>query len=184
MNVAVESMFNTSFCAVPAFMRVVPAMTSGPTSGAIAISTARESSESGRTADADRDGAQAVGFGDRAEHVGRAAAGGDADQHVARGKAAGEEIADADGGIVLGGFGGAAQGGFAAGHDALHHLRRRAEGGRNLGGVEHAETAAGAGADVEEPAAVFDRGDDGVDGASDRRDLALHGDRPPSGPRR
>ena len=47
MNVPVESMFSTSFCAVPAFMRVEPATISGPTSGAIGISTARDSSESG-----------------------------------------------------------------------------------------------------------------------------------------
>ena len=37
MKAAVLSMFSTSFCAVPAFMRVEPAITSGPTSGEIAI---------------------------------------------------------------------------------------------------------------------------------------------------
>ena len=42
-----ESMLSTSFCAVPAFMRVEPATTSGPVSGVIGISTARASSESG-----------------------------------------------------------------------------------------------------------------------------------------
>ena len=52
---------------------------------------------------------------------------------------------------------------------------RRAEGGRTLGGVEHAEPAAGAGADVEQPAAGAERGLDQVDGARDLLARAGHG---------
>ena len=47
--------------------------------------------------------------------------------------------------------------GQPAGDDPHDHLRRRAEGRRALGGVEHAEPAAGAGADVEQPAAGAER---------------------------
>ena len=44
---AVLSMFSTSFVAVPAFMRVDPVIISGPVSGSMGNSTARDSSESG-----------------------------------------------------------------------------------------------------------------------------------------
>ena len=43
----VEIMFNTSFCAVPAFIRVEPVIASGPTTGTIAISTDLVSADSG-----------------------------------------------------------------------------------------------------------------------------------------
>ena len=43
----VETMFSTSFWAVPAFSRVEPASSSGPTTTTISRSTARPSSESG-----------------------------------------------------------------------------------------------------------------------------------------
>ena len=59
--------------------------------------------------------------------------------------------------VVLGAFDRADQRLVPAGDDPLHHLRRRAEGGRALRGVEHAEPAAGAGADVEEPPAGAER---------------------------
>ena len=47
MNAPVVSMLRTSLVAVPAFIRVEPATTSGPASGSIAMSTARESSDPG-----------------------------------------------------------------------------------------------------------------------------------------
>ena len=43
--VPVESMLSTSFCAVPAFMRVEPVMTSGPVRGVMAISARLAMSE-------------------------------------------------------------------------------------------------------------------------------------------
>ena len=46
IDAIVEIVFRTSFCAVPAFMRVEPAITSGPTSISMASSTCRVSSES------------------------------------------------------------------------------------------------------------------------------------------
>ena len=45
--VTVDSMLRTIFCAVPAFMRLEPASTSGPTTGTIATSTARVISDPG-----------------------------------------------------------------------------------------------------------------------------------------
>ena len=47
------------------------------------------------------------------------------------------------------------------------HLRRRAERRRALGGVEHAQPAAGAGADVEQPSAGAKGRLDEVDRAGD-----------------
>ena len=67
--------------------------------------------------------------------------------------------------------------GFAAGDDPLHHFRRRAEGGRAFGGIQHAQPPAGAGADVKQPAAALKSRGNGVDGARNSRDLALHGAR-------
>jgi len=43
----VESIFKTSFVAVPAFMRVLPVRTSGPVAGVMAISAACASAEPG-----------------------------------------------------------------------------------------------------------------------------------------
>ena len=62
----------------------------------------------------------------------------------------------------------------AAGDDADDHLRRRAEGRRALGRVEHAEPTAGSGADVEQPAARAEGRLDQIDGAGDL--LARPGD--------
>ena len=47
MNAAVVIMLSTSFCAVPAFMRVEPISTSGPTSGQTATSTGSVNSARG-----------------------------------------------------------------------------------------------------------------------------------------
>ncbi|OII16930.1 hypothetical protein BIV03_04785 [Curtobacterium sp. MCBA15_016] len=44
---SVVSMLRTSFCAVPAFRRVDPAMNSGPTTTSMAMSASRPAAESG-----------------------------------------------------------------------------------------------------------------------------------------
>ena len=77
-------MFSTSFVAVPAFSRVEPLSTSGPTTGAIVRSTAGARSESALHARPIGERPDRPGVVARAEDVGRAAAGGDADEHVAR----------------------------------------------------------------------------------------------------
>ena len=82
---------------------------------------------------------------------------------------------DADGRVVFGGFGGARKGGFAAGDDALHQIRRDVESGRAFGGIEHAQPAAGARADVEEAAAGVKCVDDSVHRLRDVRELRRDG---------
>ena len=114
-------MLSTNFCAVPAFIRVDPATTSGPTSGVMAISTARASSESGVQLIPTVTAPSRRAFRHRAQHIRRAPAGGNPHQHVARGESARLQIARAAGRIVFGGFRGAAQCRFPAGDDALHH---------------------------------------------------------------
>ena len=170
-------MLSTSFCAVPAFRRVDPATTSGPTSGVMAISTARASSESGVqliptvTAPMRRASATAPStYGVRPLAA--------MPTSTSRGaEPVGRQVADADGRIVFGGFGRAAEGRFAARDDALHHVRRHAEGGRTFRGIQHAQPPAGAGADVEEPSAALEGRDDGIHRARDGGNLALHGGR-------
>ena len=109
MNDPVVSMLSTSFFAVPDLRRVDPATISGPASGAIGNVDGARQFRIGRATDSDGDGAEAPGFGDRAQHIRRAPAGRDADEHIACGEAAGEQVADADGGVVFGGLGGAAE---------------------------------------------------------------------------
>ena len=64
----VEIMLSTSFCAVPAFRRVEPAMTSGPTTTSIGWSTAAERG-AGVAGQADRQRAALGGPAHRAEDV-------------------------------------------------------------------------------------------------------------------
>src|SRR5215470_5531136 len=92
----VDSMLSTIFCAVPAFIRVDPASTSGPTTGTIATSATRVISESGT---------QVTGtVSDSADGVGRAPGGRDADDRVVAGEPAPVEIASPCGAIVFGRF--------------------------------------------------------------------------------
>ncbi len=59
--------------------------------------------------------------------------------------------------VVFGAFLGADDGVLAAGHDALDQLGIGPEGRRHLGGLDDAETAAGAGAHEHDPAALAQR---------------------------
>ncbi len=76
---------------------------------------------------------------------------------------------DGERGVVFAGFGGGGESLGASRHDVLHDARIGIEGGRDLGSVEGAETAAGSGADVDEASALAESGDDDVDGAGDLR---------------
>ena len=150
----VLSMFSTSLVAVPAFSRVEPLSTSGPTTGVIARSTREMMSASGLHERPMVNAPSCAGVIDRAQHVGRPAAGGDADEHVVRRKArwparsCGGEF-----GVVLGPLDGSRERRRAAGDDADDQSRRGVERRRALGGVEHAEPAGRAGPDVDQPAA-------------------------------
>ena len=70
---------------------------------------------------------------------------------------------------------GEAERAVAAGDEALDEVGGDGEGGRALAGVEDAEAAAGAGADVEEAAAALEALGDGVDGAGDVGELGADG---------
>jgi hypothetical protein len=100
------------------------------------------------------------------EDVGGSAAGGYANEGVLSGEACGCEVGCALLGGVFGFFAGFAEGGVAAGDEALHESWGDGEGGRALAGVKDAETAAGAGSDVEEAASVVEAAGDFVDGFS------------------
>ena len=124
-------------------------------------------------------GAAAAGFGETAPDEGRMAAGGKADDHVVRLDRAGFDGASTGVGIIFGAFDRTPDRLIAAGHDALHEPRRRTEGRRAFAGVEDAETAAGAGAAIEEAAPGGEGADNLVDGPFDvhafREDLAGEG---------
>ena len=160
-----------SFCADPFQPR--RAVTSGPTTGEIAISA---SSRSSIRIARERDGGRPhlPRIVQSADHIGRAPAHRDADDHVLRAQRPRDEIAPALGGIVLGAFDRIAQRMVAAGDDADDHRVRHPERGRALRGIEHAEPPAGAGAHIDEPAARLERRDDLVHRRADRGQDLLH----------
>lgn len=134
---SVVSMLSTSFCAVPAFRRVDPAMNSGPR-GRVGVAR-----------DGDRQGGAAPGLQDGRDDVGRPAGRADPDHHVVGRQAERVEVADGGCFVVLGALHRGGQGGVAAGDHADHLARVGTEGGRALAGVEDAEPARRAGADVD-----------------------------------
>ena len=145
----VLSMFSTSLVAVPAFSRVEPLRTSGPTTGVMARSTRAMMSASGIARQADGERPELAGVIDGPEHIGRAAAGGDADEHVGGGKGDFGQVAGREFGVVLGPFDRPREGREPARDDADDQARRGVERRRAFGGVEHAEPARRAGPDVD-----------------------------------
>ena len=63
----------------------------------------------------------------------------------------------------------------ASGDERANEMRRDAESGRALGGIENTEAAAGAGADVEQTPPLTEAIDDAVDSPGNRRKLAGDG---------
>ncbi len=131
-------------------------MISGPGVGVIAILARRESSELGVATDTECDSANAIGFVDRAKDVGRAAAGCNSTEDIFAREVARLEVADANSGVIFGGFRGSGEGGFATRDDALHHFGRNVESGRTLGGIENTQASAGAGSYIKEMAAAVE----------------------------
>jgi hypothetical protein len=101
------------------------------------------------------------------EDVGGSAAGGYAYERVLAGEACGGEVGGALLGGVFGFFAGVAEGGVAAGDEALYESWRDGEGGGDFAGVEDAETAAGACSYVKETASVVEAAGDFVDSFGD-----------------
>jgi hypothetical protein len=125
----------------------------------------------GDAGEGDGESAEGTGVLEGSEDVGGAATGGYAYEGVwkcfaagAGGEAGGGEVGGALFGGVFGFFAGVAEGGVAAGDEALHEGWGNGEGWGALAGVEDAETAAGAGSDVEEAASVVEAAGDFVDG--------------------
>ena len=159
---AVVSMLSTIFVAVPALSRVEPAMTSGPTAGAIVRSTNVCSSVRGSQVTKMIFAPGLARARQRAAHELRHAAGRHADDDVLLGRPQPADRARAFLVVVLDAFLARAKiGVLAAGHDRLHEVGIGAEGRRHLRRLEHAEPAARAGADEHDAAALPQRlGDD------------------------
>ena len=116
------------------------------------------------------------GVGDARKNVGGSAAGGEADEGVIFGEADLAKFAASLGAIVFSAFDREMDGSGTASNEGAHDFSRDTEGGRTLGGVEDAEAAAGAGADVEEASTAADVVDDAVDGAGNGRKFAGDGE--------
>ena len=96
------------------------------------------------------------------------------DDHILAGGAAAGDVALSQFLGVLVDFDGRGQSLGSAGHDVLHLARSGGVGGRTLGGVERGDASAGAGADVDQPAAVAEAARHLVDDLSDLRNRLLH----------
>ena len=148
-------------------------MTSGPTAGAIVRSTNVCSSVRGSQVTKMIFEPGAPRPGQRAAHELRHAARRHADDHVLLGRPQPVDDARAFLVVVLDAFLGLQDRVLAAGHDRLHQIGAGAEGRRHLGRFEHAEAAAGAGADEDDAAALPQRLGDDVDADGDALLLAL-----------
>ena len=179
----VESRLRMIFCAVPAFMRVEPAITSSPVSARIGCEQASRIGASGLLempmVCAPR---EAASF--RAAMVkGVRAARRDADDHVVGADVVVADPGDAFLDRILGVLDRLHDGAGAAGDQVDHPLVGPVEGRRQLRAVLDADAAGGAGARIDEPSApaqapdrLFRGGGDGGEGRpdrGDRRELAL-----------
>ena len=166
---------STSFVAVPALSRVDPVTISGPVSTRIETSAGVGDLLGGHAGHEHRLRAALAGPFDRGMNEGRGAAGGDAENDVAGAHPARFELAPRGVGIVLGALDRGDQRPFAASEDALHQSRVGAESGRAFGSVEHSQPAAGARADVEQPATVRQGRADEFDRRGDLRPRGVQG---------
>ena len=104
-----------------------------------------------------------LGLLDGADDVGRGARGGDADDGVLVVDVELLKVFPTLVGVVLGVFDGVAQGDVATGDEAYHPRGVHAKCGRDLAGVEDAETSRRAGTHVEDAAALFHAGNNLLD---------------------
>jgi hypothetical protein len=168
----VVSMLSTILVAVPAFRRVEPLITSGPTTGVI------RTAGQGRVpvaAQPDGVGFQLSGVLQPGQHVGRAPAGGDAHHHVGLAKPDFLQIVDRKFGMIFGALDRPDHRRRPAGDDSQDPFGVGLERGRAFGGIEHAEPARGARAEVDQPAALAEPVGDDLDRPSNRFGLPAHG---------
>ena len=173
--VTVEIVFRSSFCAVPAFILVEPAITSGPTTTATSCSASRPSSESSAQTSATVSAPVRRAALGGADHVGRATARREQDDGIALLHVRGLDVARSRDLVVLGRLLGDRERGDAAGHEDDHLLGRDAERRPALGGIDRREPSGGAGADVDQPAAALEPLGDRIDRGRERAGGAAHG---------
>ena len=99
--------------------------------------------------------AQLTGIIQAAQHIGGAAAGGDAHHQIVFGQVVLLQVVPAQVPAVLRALNRLDEGLFAAGNETHHQVGGHAEGGGALGGIQHAQAAAGAGAHIKQPSALF-----------------------------
>ena len=162
----VVNMFSTILVAVPAFNRVDPAMTSGPTSGAMITSTNVWSSLPGQQVTKMIFHPRPAGPGQRPPDELGQAAGGYPDEHVLARQAQPPHGPAPLFEVVLHPFPGLEERLASPRHDRLHEVRRRAERRGHLRRLEHAETPARAGPDEDEPSALAESLGDQIGGRS------------------
>ncbi len=165
----VEMALSTSLVAVPALRRVEPVTTSGPVSGRIVTSAAGSPATACtqvRKTVLAPSSRRARGAPDER----RGPAGRDADNHIVAADLSLIHLGRAGLRGILSAFHRAADGDIPAGDNPQDHLRVGAEGGRAFRRIQHAESPAGARADVEQPAAPVQAINDDPHG---RGDLAL-----------
>src|ERR1039457_2892432 len=109
------------------------------------------------------------------DDVGCASGGGDADDNVLAGGPAAGDVALADLGRILIDVGGGGEGLGSAGHDVLDLLGQGGVSGGTLGRVERGDAPRGAGADVDETAAIAQGAGDDIDDNGDLRQRLLDG---------
>ena len=153
--VTVEIVLRTSFCAVPAFSRVEPAITSGPTTTATSCSARAAASAVASARDGDAERTRFARRLQRSEHERRRAARADGDDAVLGPEGEPAQCVRRRSTIVLVRI--------LLGDDGENLTRWRAEGGAALGGVERGECSRRAGAGVDQPAAAAHALDDCVD---------------------
>ena len=180
---AVENVLSTSFCAVPAFIRVDPVTTSGPVSTPMNTSTDRAASASGLAQSSTVEAPLAPGRGERPEDVRGASAGRQTDHQVTGAYTTGR-LGRAAPVVVLGVLDGPPHGVRAAREVGAEPVPGRVEGGRQLGRVEHAQPAGGAGAEVVHPVTAAQGRDRQVDGGGDLVEHRGDRGRAPAGPPR
>src|SRR5579884_1247413 len=164
---AVLSMFSTSFCAVPDFIRVEPAMGSGPTGTPITTRASRH---------------RGVGSGfvvtstvaaprrlQNTAHVGCRTAGGESHHDVPRAYPCASGIATSRGHGVLHSLQSAVKRPPAASEQGLYGGARNAKRRRALGSIQHSKAAAGARPCVNQTSAARQRIHDEVHGLRNGR---------------
>ena len=167
----VLSIFRIIFCAVPAFIRVEPAITSGPTYDTDRDMSASFANRRIRTLldDGDRLRAQRIGVLQAANNVRRAPAGGNATDDIRPRQSARFQVFPRALWTVFHALNRLRQGIRSAGDEALHQIGRDAECRHAFDRVENAQPAAGAGAQVEESSTIGDRLCNDVDRIRDLR---------------